>query len=576
MVHVPPAAANRKAPAPKPAPPQGPRGFRALAEWLALLALAVVVLRTFAVEGYMISTGSMAPCLLGYHRRVACPACGIVFDQGVPAAPGADLSDTRLAYAAAPAVTESPPVAETATCPNCGKAGLAVDRLPRTEGDQLLVHKDAFTWRAWLGRGGPRRWEVAVFRNPEDETRAYVKRIVGLPGERIELIDGDVYADGELQRKSFSPQLGTRIPVDAHDHQPDDRDQDPDWAPRWVIAGEDSHWEATGSRFVFRGTRDADPPAPPIEWIGYRHWLRHGGTHRTSVSLESWPAGVELPDPVLSPLEYRVDTHELSCLGALPHAVWEQWDAVTEDAAFRVAVHDLFERSHVAPITDDYVYNGGPEMRSVNPVRDLMLELQADCSGRTGELVLELSDGARAYQAVLDYAGQEVRLLQDDRNEPLRRVPLPGARGTGARLVQWSTFDRQLLLVLDGVPVCEPVECDTSAASAQASLQPARLGARGLHVSIDHLAIYRDVYYTPPDVPRTAAYHLGPDEYFMLGDNSPVSVDSRHWKSPGVSRSLLIGKPLLVHLPSRPGTVRWGAERRQIRVPDFSRIRYIR
>ena len=108
------------------------------------------------------------------------------------------------------------------------------------------------------------------------------------------------------------------------------------------------------------------------------------------------------------------------------------------------------------------------------------------------------------------------------------------------------------------------------------SQTPARIGARGRHVAVDHVTLYRDTYYTPGDAPPAGAYNLGPDEFFVLGDNSPVSVDSRQWASPGVHRSLLIGKPLVVHLPSRPGTIQWGGQRRQIRVPDFSRIRYIR
>lgn len=570
------AAADRKAPVPRRASPQRPRGFRALAEWLALLALAVVVLRTFAVEGFMISTGSMAPCLLGYHRRVVCPTCGFEFEQGVPAAPDAGLPDTRLAWAAGPNVAESYPADESATCPNCGSVVPHVDRLPRTEGDQLLVHKHAFTWREWLGRGGLRRWEVAVFRNPDDESRPYVKRVVGLPGERIELIRGDVYADAALQRKPLPAQLGTRVPVDKHDCLPDDGEQDPDWAPRWVIAGEGSHWGSAGSRFVFRGVADSGSQSAEMEWIDYRHWVRHGGTHRTSVPLDSWPEGIDLPHPVVSPLEYRAEARELTCLGALPFRIWEEWDAATEDAAFRVAIRELFQRSHVAPITDVYVYNRAPDVRTAFDVRDLMLELQADCSGRSGELVLELSDGVRAYQAVLDFGNNEIRLQRDDAAAPLRRARLPAAGGSGPRLVQWSTFDRQLLLALDGAPACAPVECDVSTDIGSGTLHPARIGARGLHVTIDHLALYRDVYYTPPDDLRHNAWNVARDEYFVLGDNSQVSVDSRHWQSPGVARSLLIGKPLLVHLPSRPGTVRWGNQRRQIRVPDFSRIRYIR
>jgi signal peptidase I len=43
---------------------------------------------------------------------------------------------------------------------------------------------------------GPKRYDVVVFRYPDDETKLYVKRVVGLPGETLEIIEGKVYIDG--------------------------------------------------------------------------------------------------------------------------------------------------------------------------------------------------------------------------------------------------------------------------------------------------------------------------------------------------------------------------------------------
>jgi len=47
----------------------------------------------------------------------------------------------------------------------------------------------------------PHRWEVMIFRFPLDERRLYVKRIVGLPGETLEIRGGDVWIDGKIARK---------------------------------------------------------------------------------------------------------------------------------------------------------------------------------------------------------------------------------------------------------------------------------------------------------------------------------------------------------------------------------------
>jgi hypothetical protein len=67
-------------------------------------------------------------------------------------------------------------------------------------------------------------------------------------------------------------------------------------------------------------------------------------------------------------------------------------------------------------------------------------------------------------------------------------------------------------------------------------------------------------------------YQLGADEYLMLGDNSPLSADSRSWRdSPAAPRELLIGKPFVVYLPSRFSSWRGGG----FQVPEPSKIRYI-
>ena len=90
--------------------------------------------------------------------------------------------------------------------------------------------------------------------------------------------------------------------------------------------------------------------------------------------------------------------------------------------------------------------------------------------------------------------------------------------------------------------------------------------------------MYRDVYYTHPiglqgrwglDEP----VRLAADEYYVLGDNSPISEDSRTWPGgPAVDANLLVGKPLVVHFPAKLLEVgRWGFQ-----VPDPAGIRYIR
>ncbi|SHJ23043.1 signal peptidase I [Parasporobacterium paucivorans] len=42
----------------------------------------------------------------------------------------------------------------------------------------------------------PERGDIILFRYPDDESQTFVKRVIGLPGETLEIVDGLVYIDG--------------------------------------------------------------------------------------------------------------------------------------------------------------------------------------------------------------------------------------------------------------------------------------------------------------------------------------------------------------------------------------------
>ena len=69
-------------------------------------------------------------------------------------------------------------------------------------GDHLLVNKFVFAptassvERALLPIGTISRGDVVVFKYPEEPDRDFIKRIIGLPGETIELKAKQVYVDG--------------------------------------------------------------------------------------------------------------------------------------------------------------------------------------------------------------------------------------------------------------------------------------------------------------------------------------------------------------------------------------------
>ena len=65
------------------------------------------------------------------------------------------------------------------------------------DGDRILIDQN---WNE-LKRG-----EVITFLYPKDRTKWYVKRIIGLPGEIIEIREGKVYINGEVLDEPYIDQ----------------------------------------------------------------------------------------------------------------------------------------------------------------------------------------------------------------------------------------------------------------------------------------------------------------------------------------------------------------------------------
>jgi signal peptidase I len=157
-----------------------------------------------------------------------------------------------------------------------------------------------------------------------------------------------------------------------------------------------------------------------------------------------------------------------------------------------------------------------------------------------------------------------------------------GQVAAGERLVTVSLVDQQFLLALDNRTLVQwPYRRSQLGGtrpgqnlSRRDASRPFALGVEGIDVRIEQLRVYRDVYYAAPvGLPAMAGpVTLGADEYFLLGDNSPVSEDSRLWPNRGVvDGKLLWAKPFVV-VPS--SVVDWG-KCGHFQVPNFGGIRYI-
>lgn len=447
------------------------------------MLIAGLLMGTWLAERFIVPSGSMAETLLGEHFDFVCDDCGRQF------ACGADE----------PAMT-----GKRAVCPNCGFLGPELAAAAAIHGDCLLVHKSAFAVRS------PRRWEMAAFRNPDAAGQILVKRVAGLPGETIEIRHGDIYANGEIQRKSLAELRSMAILVHDADAEPR---HSPPLPQRWQGEAEVARWQVENGRF-WRLAQADDGAAPrEIDWLAYRHWRRRPG---------------------------------------------EPGEA--EETA----------------VTDQYGYNQSRPITASFPVRDLFLSCQIRLTG-PGSVVFFLTDGQSQF--LLEWqVDAGLAWLKAEGVQASEARGLPAPRPDGSRF-ELAMVDQQVVLAVDGcVVLVHPYE--PAAAPFRPSSRPIAIGSQGPGIELWNLKLYRDIYYTPPNraLPTaegmaTAArqYPLGVDEYFVLGDNSPLAADSRDHFGGGVPGEMLVGKPFVVYLPSR----RTGGKQGGFQVPDLAKIRYI-
>src|SRR2546421_8558458 len=63
----------------------------------------------------------------------------------------------------------------------------------------LPLSPPLFSGRIWASQ--PDRGDIVVFRLPKDDTTDYIKRVIGLPGDRIQMIDGVLHINGQPVRR---------------------------------------------------------------------------------------------------------------------------------------------------------------------------------------------------------------------------------------------------------------------------------------------------------------------------------------------------------------------------------------
>ncbi|MFQ6036355.1 MAG: S26 family signal peptidase, partial [Sedimentisphaerales bacterium] len=205
---------------------------------------------------------------------------------------------------------------------------------------------------------------------------------------------------------------------------------------------------------------------------------------------------------------------------------------------------------------------------------DLMVRFYADSSNRQGRIGMELSKYGTDYRAWVDLTGQMV-IAKDEQGKmtiELKRKPIHPPAAGRPTLVRFANIDHQLIFEFGSEKLTYDMGSEPGdAGPIKTNIQPqVKIFGAG-KLTLSHIALFRDIHYTryrlgdnrrPGRATQDNSFTLAEDEFFVLGDNSPNSEDSRWWDRPGmannglsyregvVPRDYLVGKALFVYWPS--------------------------
>jgi len=398
--------------------------------------------------------------------------------------------------------------------------GRQIDRnVPRrvSNGDRILVLKYPYYFAS------PQRWDVIVFKNPENTHENFIKRLIGLPGETLEIIDGDVYIDGHIQQKPPAVQDKLWIPIyhsdfQVPDHTTDTLDTDI-WTQPWRPRRPRSAWSSDDQSHRLR-----------FSGAGQEHALRFDTARlrKLAPSFLAYDGNTRDDQAIASDLK-------LSCL----------------------------------------------------------LEKPKDTQGR---LSLRLGKYDRLYQADINFNGrcQLCLIMPDGSREILCHQQLPPLRA-GTTPITFSNLDHRLTLQLAEHTLAWQGPDDPALwgydPQAPFLLPDVQILAHAGPFALDRLALHRDTHYTnslgngPGRGTQGQPFTLHPDEFFVLGDNSTASHDSRFWRQPQphngqppyragiVPRQYLVGRAWCVYWPAGYHV---HPKIRYAWIPNFGQMRFIR
>ena len=466
-------------------------------EWLITAFILAFVFRTFVMEAFRIPTGSMADTLKGAHFRLRCRQCGYGYDHGFVPSRYFDGNGRRFSDDTVPVGSVQLPAT---ACPSCGYNDRSNNRAPVANGDRILVLKCIYQFT------DPKRWDVIVFKNPPEPSINYIKRLIGLPGESVQIKDGDIYINGQISRKPPKVQNEQWMPVYDNAYQP----------------------VRPGDR-LFNGHAWSQP----FRNVDGSQWVTEDET---------------------SPTVFRLDQPE-GRAGRIDTLVYD----TSRGNDFRATyAYDEIDRNENMPYCSDLMLRFSCLAASSDASIGIALSkyettYRAEVDLSAGTLVVtSCKEGGEPMELVsmpLENPGIDKRMLVKFANVDHRLIFEYGdTKGT----YDLGRGPGEVGEIMRDVPPRVEIF-----GSGKLTLS---------HIAMFRDIHYTERQYGNSGAFGKAtdeAFDLDEDEFFVMGDNSPNSEDCRWWRRPGVAnkgldeyrigtvpRNYLVGKALFVYWPS--------------------------
>lgn len=523
---------------------EGAVGIKETLTSLIIAFMLAFLFRGFVIEGFLIPTGSMAPTLLGKHLRMQSEQSGYDWTVG------------PWTYAQTPAGAQ-PVRTQTDIVVQDPMSGIPIQDTNRrlAAGDRVFVLK----YLPWLHH--PERWDVVVFKNPGTHEN-YIKRLVGLPGEQVAFVDGDVFTREFVEGRSAAEGWESWTQSDWSVQRKSERVQramlqdvfDSSYAPQGNIeyksplSGVGAGWSGVEStrEYTFAG-----PGSTSLVWNDRRPLTDFNAYNQTRPRMDlftasddpRYPSGAR-PFPT-SDLALELNIRAESAGGAVYPTI------TTRGMELRASV-DLSEGTASVEMRDASIADSPwtqidtGTFAKVDPGQwanvefwhiDQALWLFIDdnlVAGGDDKGGYDLTPAQRASAAL----GMSWGELEDYT-----------ANGVGDGLNQRGVFSETELYQKPSV----------------------RWDFEGGAFTLTHVSLRRDIsYHINPSQPTRGAHPmffptLNNEQFFMCGDNSSNSLDSRLWapnsinawvnqeidSTPGaVNRDLIVGKAFVVYFPA--------------------------